>query len=214
MTVFLRRLACTWALIAAIAPLALAADAAGAPAAPATGVPAPSPGATGDPQYIIGPGDDLQVFVWRNPDLSVTVPVKPDGRITTPLVEDMQASGKTAAQLARDIEKVLAQYVRTPQVNIIITTPLSLYSAVKVVGQVKSPQTIPYREGLTVLDAVLTGGGLTDFAAGNRARIIRQENGRTSEVKVRIKDMVERGDLRTNVPLRPGDTLIVPESRF
>jgi polysaccharide export outer membrane protein len=172
------------------------------------------PAVVADPQYIIGPGDQLQVFVWRNTDLSVTVPVKPDGRITTPLVEDMQASGKTAAQLARDIEKVLAQYVRTPQVNIIVATPLSLYSAVKIVGQVKSPQTIPYREGLTVLDAVLTGGGLTDFAAGNRARIIRQQDGRTSEVKVRIKDMVERGDLRTNVALRPGDTLIVPESRF
>jgi polysaccharide export outer membrane protein len=140
--------------------------------------------------------------------------VKPDGRITTPLVEDMQASGKTANQLARDIEKVLSQYVRTPQVNIIVTTPRSLYSAIKLVGQVKNPQTIPYREGLTVLDAVLTGGGLTDFAAGNRARVIRQENGRTTELKVHIKDMVERGDLRTNVPLRPGDTLIVPESRF
>ncbi len=212
MRLILRRLACTGFLIASAPVVAPAADgpqperAAAAPVAPA--------GAASDPQYIIGPGDQLQVFVWRNDDLSVTVPVKPDGRITTPLVEDMQASGKTAAQLARDIEKVLAQYIRTPQVNIIVTAPLSLYSAVKVVGQVKSPQSIPYREGLTVLDAVLTGGGLTDFAAGNRAKIIRRENGRTTEVKVRIKDMVEHGDLRTNVPLRPGDTLIVPESRF
>ncbi len=214
MTVLLRGLACAWALMGAMSPLALAAEADGTAPGPAATTPAPPPAVTGDPQYVIGPGDQLQVFVWRNPDLSVTVPVKPDGRITTPLVEDMQASGKTAGQLARDIEKVLAQYVRTPQVNIIVATPLSLYSAVKVVGQVKSPQTIPYREGLTVLDAVLTGGGLTDFAAGNRAKIIRQENGRTTEVKVRIKDMVEHGDLRTNVPLRPGDTLIVPESRF
>lgn len=214
MTVLLRGLAYAWALIAAAVPAALAAEAGDTAASAAVVAPAPPPGAAADPQYIIGPGDELQVFVWRNPDLSVTVPVKPDGRITTPLVEDMQASGKTAAQLARDVEKVLAQYVRTPQVNIIVTTPRSLYSAVKVVGQVKNPQTIPYREGLTVLDAVLTGGGLTDFAAGNRAKIIRQENGRTTEVKVRIKDMVERGDLRTNVTLRPGDTLIVPESRF
>jgi polysaccharide biosynthesis/export protein len=214
MAVLLRGFACAWALMAAMAPVALAADGDGAPAAPAAEAPTLPPGATADPQYVIGPGDDLQVFVWRNPDLSVTVPVKPDGRITTPLVEDMQASGKSAGQLARDIEKVLAQYVRTPQVNIIVTTPRSLFSAVKIVGQVKNPQTIPFREGLTVLDAVLTGGGLTDFAAGNRAKIIRQVNGQSSEVKVRIKDMVEHGDLRTNVPLRPGDTLIVPESRF
>jgi len=214
MTALLRGLAYAWALIVVATPCALAAEAVDTAAPPAAVAPAPPPGATSDPQYIIGPGDDLQVFVWRNPDLSVTVPVKPDGRITTPLVEDMQASGKTAAQLARDVEKVLAQYVRTPQVNIIVTSPRSLYSAIKLVGQVKTPQTIPYREGLTVLDAVLTGGGLTDFAAGNRAKIIRQEHGRTTEVKVRIKDMVENGDLRTNVALRPGDTLIVPESRF
>lgn len=206
--------ACLWTavFVTAVSPLALAAADSPAPAADARD--AAAPGATTDPQYIIGPGDDLQVFVWRNPDLSVTVPVKPDGRITTPLVEDMQAAGKTAGQLARDIETVLAQYVRTPQVNVIVTAPRSLYSAIKLVGQIKNPQSVAFHEGLTVLDAVLAGGGLTDFAAGNRARIIRKENGRTTEIKVRIKDMVERGDLSTNVPLRAGDTLIVPESRF
>ena len=204
--------ACLWTavFVTAVSPLALAAADSPAPAADAVA----APGTAADPQYIIGPGDDLQVFVWRNPDLSVTVPVKPDGRITTPLVEDMQAAGKTAGQLARDIETVLAQYVRTPQVNVIVTAPRSLYSAIKLVGQIKNPQSVAFHEGLTVLDAVLAGGGLTDFAAGNRARIIRKENGRTTEIKVRIKDMVERGDLSTNVPLRAGDTLIVPESRF
>ncbi|MCC7463423.1 MAG: polysaccharide export protein [Gammaproteobacteria bacterium] len=209
-----------WAglIVTAVSVPLLAAPSETDPAATAPAAVAPaavaSAGTATDPQYIIGPGDELQVFVWRNTDLSVTVPVKPDGRITTPLVEDMQAAGKTAGQLARDIETVLAQYVRTPQVNVIVTVPRSLYSAVKLVGQVKNPQSVAFHEGLTVLDAVLLGGGLTDFAAGNRARIIRKENGRTVEVKVRIKDMVERGDLRTNVPLRPGDTLIVPESRF
>ena len=204
--------ACLWTavFVTAVSPLALAAADSPAPAADAVA----APGTAADPQYIIGPGDDLQVFVWRNPDLSVTVPVKPDGRITTPLVEDMQAAGKTAGQLARDIETVLSQYVRTPQVNVIVTAPRSLYSAIKLVGQIKNPQSVAFHEGLTVLDAVLAGGGLTDFAAGNRARIIRKENGRTTEIKVRIKDMVERGDLSTNVPLRAGDTLIVPESRF
>ena len=200
----------------AVSPLALAAAEPAAPGAEVrdSAAVAVAPGATSDPQYVIGPGDDLQVFVWRNPDLSVTVPVKPDGRITTPLVEDMQAAGKTAGQLARDIETVLAQYVRTPQVNVIVTAPRSLYSAVKLVGQIKNPQSVAFHEGLTVLDAVLAGGGLTDFAAGNRARIIRKENGRTVEIKVRIKDMVERGDLGSNVLLRAGDTLIIPESRF
>ena len=204
--------ACLWTavFVTAVSPLALAAADSPAPADDAVA----APGTAADPQYIIGPGDDLQVFVWRNPDLSVTVPVKPDGRITTPLVEDMQAAGKTAGQLARDIETVLSQYVRTPQVNVIVTAPRSLYSAIKLVGQIKNPQSVAFHEGLTVLDAVLAGGGLTDFAAGNRARIIRKENGRTTEIKVRIKDMVERGDLSTNVPLRAGDTLIVPESRF
>lgn len=198
----------------AIPALAVAAEPAGAAAAPDAAAPPAPAGASSDPQYVIGPGDDLQVFVWRNADLSVTVPVKPDGRITTPLVEDMQAAGKTAGQLARDIETVLAQYVRTPQVNVIVTVPRSLYSAVKLVGQVKNPQSVAFHEGLTVLDAVLLGGGLTDYAAGNRARIIRKEGGRTIEIKVHIKDMVERGNLDTNVALRPGDTLIVPESRF
>ncbi len=116
-------------------------------------------------RYIVGPGDSLQVFVWRNPDLSVTVPVRPDGRISTPLVEDMLAIGKTPAQLARDIEKVLSEYVRSPQVNVIVSAPVSTFSQVKIIGHVAKPQALAFREGLTVLDAVLSAGGLEPFAA-------------------------------------------------
>src|SRR4051812_1783980 len=131
--------------------------------------PAPPPGApVANPNYVIGPGDTVQVFVWRNAELSVTVPVRPDGKISTPLVEDMVAVGKASSQLARDIEKVLAEYVRAPQVNIIVTNPVSTFSQVKVIGQVTNPQSVPYREGLTALDAILAVGGLTQFAAGNR----------------------------------------------
>src|SRR5580692_2474606 len=121
------------------------------------------------PDYIIGPGDELQVFVWRDPELTVTVPVRPDGKISTPLVEDMPAVGKTPVMLARDIEKVLSVYVKSPQVNIIITKPASAYSQVKVIGQVLHPSAVAYREGMNVLDALLSVGGLTNFAAGNRA---------------------------------------------
>lgn len=164
--------------------------------------------------YKVGPGDTIQVFVWRNPDLTVTVPVKPDGRITTPLVENMLAAGKTTDQLARDIETVLGQYIRTPQVNIIVTVPQGVLNQIKVVGQLRTPQAVSYREGLTVLDVVIAAGGLTEFAAGNRAKIIREQNGKRSEIRVKLKNLIEKGDMRANVPMLPGDLLIVPESRF
>ena len=146
--------------------------------------------------YIIGPGDTLEVFVWRNPELSITVPVRPDGKISTPLVENMVAVGKTAPQLARDLEGVLSEYVRQPKVNIIVTTAASAYSLVKVVGQVTRPQALPYREGMTVLDAVLSVGGLTQFASGNRSRIVRVENGRETIIHVKLADLVNNGDVR------------------
>jgi polysaccharide export outer membrane protein len=165
-------------------------------------------------RYIIGPGDTLQVFVWRNPELSTTVPVRPDGKISTPLVEDMVAIGKTPTVLARDIEKVLAEYVRSPQVNIIVTQPVSAFSQVRVIGQVTNPQALPYRQGMTVLDAILTVGGLSPFAAGNRAKVVRTENGKPREIKVRIDDLVNRGQMKHNLELQPGDVLVVPESFF
>ncbi len=164
--------------------------------------------------YIIGPGDALEVFVWRNPELSVTVPVRPDGKISTPLVENMVATGKTPPQLARDLEGVLAEYVRTPKVNIIVTTAASAFSSVKVVGQVMHPQALPYREGMTVLDAILAVGGLGQFASGNRARIVRMENGRETTIHVKLANLVNSGDVRENVALKPGDVLVVPQSLF
>jgi polysaccharide biosynthesis/export protein len=164
--------------------------------------------------YIIGPGDTLQVFVWRNPELTVTVPVRPDGKISTPLVEDMVAVGKTSPQLARDMEKVLGEYVRSPKVNIIVTTAASAFSLVKVVGQVAHPSSLPYREGMTVLDAVLDVGGLGQFAAGNRARIVRVVNGQETSIKVKLDDLVNNGDTRQNIALMPGDVLVVPQSMF
>ena len=164
--------------------------------------------------YIIGPGDTLQVFVWRNPELSVTIPVRPDGKISTPLVESMVAVGKSAPQLARDMEGVLSEYVRSPKVNIIVTTAASAYSLVKVVGQVVHPQALPYREGMTVLDAVLAVGGWSQFASGNRARIVRVEHGQQTVIKVRLSDLVNGGNVGENVSLKPGDVLVVPQSLF
>jgi polysaccharide export outer membrane protein len=166
------------------------------------------------PDYQIGPGDTIQVFVWRNPDLTVTVPVRPDGKISTPLVEDMVAVGKTPSQLARDIEKALAEYVKAPQVNVIVTIPASVFSQVKVIGQVKTPQALAFREGMTVLDAVLAVGGLAQYAAGNRSHIVRKVDGKEQNIKIKLEALVNNGDMTQNVLLKPGDVLVVPESMF
>ncbi|HEY7639546.1 MAG TPA: XrtA/PEP-CTERM system exopolysaccharide export protein [Steroidobacteraceae bacterium] len=185
-----------------------------APAEAETPPPLP-PNAVTNPDYIIGPGDSVQVFVWRNPELSVTVPVRPDGKISTPLVEDLVAVGKTPSQLAREIEKALAEYIRSPQVNIIVTNPVSTFSQIKVIGEVANPQSIPYREGLTALDVLLTVGGLTQFAAGNRAKIMRKgADGKDVEIKVRLDSLVHKGKITENVALKPGDVLVVPASLF
>ena len=166
------------------------------------------------PDYVIGPGDTIQVFVWRNPELSVTVPVRPDGKISTPLVENMVAIGKSPSQLARDIETVLSEFVRTPQVNVIVGNAVSTFSQVKVVGQVRSPQALPFREGLRVLDVVLATGGLTEFAAPNRAKIMRTVNGRQTQIKVKLGSLMNKGDLAQNFELKPGDVFIIPQSAF
>lgn len=176
--------------------------------------PAQKPGAVDPNAYIIGPGDVLQIFVWRNPELSVSVPVRPDGRISTPLVEDMVAIGKTPSVLARDMEGVLAQYVRSPTVNVLVTQPASRFSQVKVVGQVLRPQAIAFREGLTVLDVLLEVGGLTPYAAGNRARLVRNEGGKEVEIRVKLEDLLNKGSRRNNPEVKPGDVLVVPESMF
>jgi polysaccharide export outer membrane protein len=193
-------------------------------AAPASAQDSPAPGgqepsmATASPEvgpaYRIGPGDTLQVFVWRNPELTTTLPVRPDGKISTPLVDDLVAVGKTPTQLARDIEQVLSEFIRSPQVNVIVTIPLSAFSQIKVIGQAANPQSLPFREGMRVLDAVLAAGGLADFAAGNRARIIRKVKGKDTTIKVRLQDLLNKGDMDQNVALEPGDVLVIPESRF
>lgn len=207
------------AVFALGAGLASAADAPPAPAAAGTSAQAPAvpdkpPQQTVGDDYIIGPGDVLQVFVWRNPELTVSVPVRPDGKISTPLVEDMVAVGKSPSTLARDIETVLAEFVRTPQVNVIVNTAASTFSQVKIMGQVRQPQAMAYREGLRVLDLVLASGGVTEFAAANRSRVVRMVNGKTEETRVRLGDLLEKGDLKHNIELKPGDVLVVPQSLF
>jgi polysaccharide export outer membrane protein len=196
----------------AVGPMTISC-ASNAPVAPAPAPTPPQPKAAAD-DYIIGPGDTLEVFVWRNPELSISVPVRPDGKISTPLVEDMVAVGKTSPQLARDMEKVLAEYVLTPKVNIIVTTAASAFSLVKVVGQVVHPQALPYREGMTVLDAILAVGGLGQFASGNRARIVRMENGKEVTIRIKLADLVNNGAVHENIPLRAGDVLVVPQTIF
>jgi len=164
--------------------------------------------------YIIGPGDELRVFVWQNPDLSVTVPVRPDGRISTPLVQNMVAVGKTPAQLAHDMERVLATYLRSPTVNIIVTQPLGELSEVKVVGEVMHPEAIPFHEGMRVLDVVLAAGGLTQYAAGNRASIVRSVKGGTRKIRVNLGRLINKGDMSQNLLIQPGDVLVVPQTLF
>jgi polysaccharide export outer membrane protein len=166
------------------------------------------------PDYRIGPGDTLKVSVFQNDELTATLPVRPDGKISTPLVEDMVAVGKTPSQLARDIEKSLSDYIKAPKVSVVVTVALSVYSQVKVIGQVKTPQSLPYRDGMTVLDAVLAVGGLSQFAAGNRAHLVRTENGKQTEIKVKLDALLNNGDMTQNLALKPSDVLVVPETRF
>lgn len=198
-------------LLAAL--LAVGASAA-EPPAPAKEQQVPPAASAVSENYIIGPGDVVQVFVWRQPDLSISVPVRPDGKISTPLVEDMVAVGKTPSNLARDMEKVLAEYIHSPEVNIFVTQPSNLFSQVKVIGEVRQQLSIGYREGLTVLDVILQAGGLGQFAAGNRAHVVRVENGKERRIPVRLHDLLNKGDLKHNLPMLPGDVLVVPQSRF
>ena len=167
------------------------------------------------PQYVIGPEDELNVFVWQNPDLSVTVPVRPDGRISTPLVDEMTAAGKTSQELSRDIEKSLSKYVKDPLVTVTVQTFNGPYNQqIRIVGQAAEPKAIPYRSEMTVLDAIIAVGGMTEFAAGNRAVIVRTEDGTQQSYNVRLDDLIVGGDVSANVPLLPGDILIIPQSWF
>jgi polysaccharide export outer membrane protein len=166
-------------------------------------------------QYLIGPGDTLEVFVWREPDLSVVVPVRPDGRISTPLVEDLVAVGKSPTQLAGEIAAQLSEFIRTPEVNVIVREFVGTFSdQIRVLGQATRPGVVPYRERMTLLDVIIEAGGLTEFAAGNRARVIRSIDGESREIRVRLEALVNRGDLSQNLLMQPGDVVIIPEAVF
>lgn len=180
-------------------------------------VPPPSgaPAAGESTEYLIGPGDTLEVFVWRNPDVSTVVQVRPDGRISTPLVEDLQAVGKSPTQLARDIETVLAEYIRSPNVTVIVQRFVGTFNEqIRVVGQAMQPRSLPYRERMTVLDVMIEVGGLTEAAAGNRATIIRQTPTGKESIRVRLNDLLNKGRIDQNIEMMPGDVLIIPESIF
>ena len=163
-------------------------------------------------EYQIGPGDTLQVVVWRNDELSTTVPVRPDGKVSTPLVDDMVADGKSPSQLAADMEAVLGEYLRTPDVSVIVTGQ-GAANQIQVVGQVSLPQSLSYHAGIRVLDVIVGSGGLAEFAAGNRANIIRETESGQIRCKVKLKDLMA-GDMSQNIHMYPGDVLVVPESRF
>ena len=168
-----------------------------------------------DYNYIIGPGDQLQIFVWRNPELTMSVPVRPDGKISVPLVEDLPAADKTATQLAREIETALSKFVRDPLVTVIVSRFEGVYQTqVRVVGQATDPRALPYRDNMTLLDVMIAVGGLTEFAAGNRTQLVRTVDGQTSHATVRVEDLIQDGDISANVPMAPGDVLIIPEAWF
>ncbi|MBF0391640.1 MAG: polysaccharide biosynthesis/export family protein [Alphaproteobacteria bacterium] len=165
--------------------------------------------------YLIGPGDELQIFVWRNPELSTSVKVRPDGKISIPLIEDLVSAGKPPTLLARDIERALKEYVRDPIVTVIVADFVGPFNQqVRVVGEAAEPQAIPYRQEMTVLDVLIEAGGLTEFAAGNRAVIVRRSEGRNDAYRVRLDDLLKDGDVSANVPMVPGDILIIPQSWF
>ena len=171
--------------------------------------------ATPDYEYLIGPGDTMEVFVWGNPDLSTNVVVKPDGKITTRLVENIEASGKTASQLARDIERAYGQYVKSAVVSVIVNNFIGVpFQQVRVVGEAQQPLKVPYRKHMTALDAMIEVGGLTDFASGNRTVLIRNFEGKREVLELRLDDLLKDGDISANVPMYPGDIIIIPESWF
>lgn len=178
--------------------------------------PAPAnAGAADSRNYVIGPGDTINIVVWHSPEISEAIPVRPDGKISTPLVEDLTAAGKTPTQLARDLEKALSKYIQDPIVTVIVTGFNGPYDRqIRVIGQAAKPQALQYRDNMTLMDVMIAVGGITEFAAGNRATILRKVNGQEKQFSVRLDDLMKDGDISANVPMRPGDVLIIPESYF
>jgi polysaccharide export outer membrane protein len=180
-----------------------------------TSRPADADAQVSNPDYLIGPGDSINIIVWRNPEVSMSVPVRPDGKITTPLVEDLPAAGKTSTQLARDIEKSLGKFIQQPVVTVVVTNFVGNYSEqIRVIGQAAKPQALPYRRDMSLMDVLIAVGGVTEFAAGNRASIIRNVGGTQQKLAVRLDDLIKDGDVSANMALRPGDILVIPESFF
>jgi polysaccharide export outer membrane protein len=197
--------------VAACLVLAPAVWASSAQAQPGGGAAA----ASNTQDYHIAPGDGLQVFVWRNPDLTVTVAVRPDGKISIPLVEDITCVGKTPTELAREIEARLAKYVTNPVVTVMVTAFAGSYDQeVRIVGEAVTPKAIPYKNHMTVLDAMIEVGGLTHFAAGNDATLVRSANGTETVSRLSLGNLLKNGDVKANVPLMPGDVIIIPQSYF
>jgi|APLak6261661892_1056031.scaffolds.fasta_scaffold17494_2 polysaccharide export outer membrane protein len=177
--------------------------------------PAPASATSGDYSYIIGAGDSLNIMVWRNPELSMVVPVRPDGKVAAPLIDEMVVQGKNSVAVAREIEAQLGKYVRDPVVTVIVTSFVGPYSEqIRVIGEAARPQALPFKQKMTVLDVMIAVGGLTDFAAGNEATILRSSEGAGKQYSVRLKDLIKRGDVSANVEMRPGDVLIIPQSLF
>jgi len=201
---------CEWRAASALAAAFVMTACSTAPDLP----PAPVSAANPDYTYIIGAGDSVNIVVWRNPELSTSVPVRPDGRIAAPLVDEIPAQGKTPTQLARDIEQVLSKYVRDPIVTVLVSGFVGPYSEqIRVVGEAARPQFLSYKQNMTALDVMIAVGGLTDFAAGNRAIILRTREG-NKQYSVRLGDLIRRGDVSANVDMLPGDILIIPQSLF
>ena len=175
--------------------------------------PAPISASTQDYNYIIGPGDNINIIVWRNPELSMSVPIRPDGKFSTPLIDELVAQGKNSVEISRDIEKQLAKYVRDPVVTVIVTGFVGPYDQqIRVVGEAAKPQALPFKQYMTLLDVMIAVGGLTDFADGNGATILRTADGK--QYSVRLRDLIRRGDVSANVQMKPGDILIIPQSFF
>ena len=194
-------------LLLVLASVWLVGCATNAPKLPA----APASAASADYNYIVGPGDSLNIIVWRNPELSMMVPVRPDGKLSTPLVDELVAQGKTSVQIARDVEQAISKFVRDPIVTVIVTSFVGPYSEqIRVVGEAAKPQALPFKQKMTLLDVMIAVGGLTDFADGNAASILRVSDG-GKQYAVRIKDLIKRGDISANVEMRPGDILIIPQ---
>lgn len=201
---------CCFLLLAAASVVVLSGCAStGVSASAASNMPASST------DYLIGAGDALNVIVWRNPEVSMLVTVRPDGKISTPLVEDLVADGKTPSVLAREIEAKLAKFIQSPVVTVVVTSFSGPYQQqIRVIGQASKPAAMAYRQGMTLMDVMIAVGGMTDFAAGNKANIIRDTDGKQVKINVHLNDLLKDGDISANMSVKPGDILVIPQSLF